>query len=249
MTTAAGRDNVRSMRTKSSPLVRLTTAALCSAALMGAGVSGCRDKPPVGDGATSSAPSAPAPSAAAPSARAPAGPAGSGAAELAGSQVRVELGSGASLTLPVGATKRESGASKALEAVGRSKLFQLGKPGHLLSISELTPTAQGCSARLEAEWQRMRNSKDETDSKRLDMRRVATAEDRQVGGARVLYSEAQQRGAGRVDGGRPFAVMASVMFCSANDLVVVMLACNEPELPTGTQALLEGIVASSKLER
>ncbi len=148
------------------------------------------------------------------------------------------------MTLPAGATQRKSGASKALQAVGRSLLFQLGQPDHLLSISELSPTEQACPARLEAEWQRMRKATKETDLQRLEVRKVGVAQDLVVGGARVLYNEAQQRGFGAADAGRSSAMLASVMFCAKTDLVVVMLASQQSELPGNTQDILKSIVAS-----
>jgi len=217
----------------------LVAAAPVGLALVLTVVSGCKD-PPAGKAAASAS----APPSAAPASSSPAPAAASGAPELAGSRARVELSSGVTLTLPASAKPKQSGAQEALQKVGRSQLFQLDQPGHLLSISELSATDQACPARLETEWQRMRQSRSEADPKRLALRQVALAEDLVVAGTRVLYSEAQQRRPGAVDAGRS-AVLASVMFCAKSQLVVIMLACKEPELPAGTQALLKSIVASA----
>ncbi|MBW2454122.1 MAG: hypothetical protein JRI68_06415 [Deltaproteobacteria bacterium] len=218
---------------------RRLAAWLLGAVLSATTVAGCQDKPRGKPAATTSAASA----AAAPTA-APLGPKPSGAPELAGSQVRVELASGVTLTLPASATKQESGTSKALQSVGRSQLFQLDQPGHLLSISEVSPTEQACPERLETQWQRLRKSTHDTDPRRLALRTVAVAEDRKVGGARVLYSEAQQRDPGATDAGRRSAAVASVVFCAKNDLVMVVLVCDQPKLPGGSKAMLESIAAS-----
>jgi hypothetical protein len=215
--------------------------ACVGATLATAAVSGCESKPQGTAGAASSAPSGSTPPSLSPSgSKVPPAPG------LAGSQVKVKLSSGVSLTLPANATKRQSGAARALESVGRAQLFQLDGPGRLLSVTELAPSGQSCPARLDTEWQRMQKAKAETDPERLDLRRVGVAAELKIRGARVLYTEALQRGAGVTDGGRPFAAMASVMFCGGDALVVVMFASDQPSLLAGTKALLAGIAGSAR---
>ncbi len=201
-------------------------------------VSGCQSKP---QGTASTAGEA---SGSTPTAMPPGASKDATKPALRGSQVQLKLGSGATLTLPAGATKRESGATRALEAVGRAHLFQLDGPGSLLSVTELSSSGQPCSTRLDGEWQRMQKAKAETAPQRLALRRVAVADDLKIRGQRVLYSEALQRGAGSTDAGRPFAAMASVMFCGGDALVVVMFASDQPQLPLGTKGMLEGIAGS-----
>jgi hypothetical protein len=161
---------------------------------------------------------------------------------LDGSTVKLELSGGATLTLPAGARERPSSA-EALESVLASHVYQLGGDKRLLMVNELLRDGRDCDARLDDEWQRMQRARDDADERRRAYRRMVRVEQGKVGAARVLYSEALQRGFSGKDK-RPFAAIATMASCRDDRYLVLMVASDRPSLPRGLRAMLEAIVAS-----
>lgn len=164
------------------------------------------------------------------------------APSLEGSTIKVSLKSGATLTMP--AVAAASDPSKAVpDGVERAHLFKLGHDKRLLMINELKPDTKTCDERLNEEWAKMEVAKNDPDEKRLAFRRLRVVEDLQVGGGRVLYLEALQKGFFQAEK-RPYAAIASVTMCRDEVSIIMMFATDQPVLPRGTKAMMVAIAGS-----
>jgi len=160
-----------------------------------------------------------------------------------GSTVKVELASGATLTLPSVAVSRPVASQERLpDVVSRAHLFNLGGPKRLLMLSEMNLAGRGCDEALDQELGRMNEAKDDT--ARTKYRKMGNVETLTISGKRVLYADSMNRGLGSADAGRQAVAMATLIMCRKPDYLVLMYTLDQSDLPAGTKAMMTGVAAS-----
>jgi hypothetical protein len=200
---------------------------------------------PPGEGGSASATPTSTQAAAAPGTAAPMPTSNEKAPTLAGSDGTVTLAGGAMLSLPKGAKPREVSAGRVPAEVAKAHLFELGHNKRLLMVNEFKMDGKDCKERLDEEWKKMMEAKNDKDPTRLAIRRMTTVDETKIDGHRVLYGEFIQTQLTEAEE-KPTAAMASMTMCQGNNHVVLMYASDQPALPGGIRKTLTSVVKSYK---
>ena len=164
---------------------------------------------------------------------------------LAGSDGKVTLAGGATLSVPKGAKPREVSAGRVPPEVAKAHLFELGHNKRLLMVNEFKMEGKACKERVAEEWKKMMDAKNDKDPTRTAIRQMTTIDDTKLDGHRVLYGEFTQTQLTQ-EKEKPKAAMASMTMCRGENHVVLMYASDQPSLPGGIRKTLTDVVKSYK---